>query len=47
MDILKDIIDNRNLSLTNLCINNGELILSKEFLDAYNDKFLNRRPEHV
>ncbi|MDD2643968.1 MAG: DNA primase [Methanobacteriaceae archaeon] len=46
--ILKDIINNRNLALTNLCINNGEIILSKEdFLDVYSDKFHNRRPESM
>jgi DNA primase large subunit len=46
--ILKDVIDARKLSLTDLCLNNGELVLNKEdFLANFGNKFHNRLPESM
>ncbi|MCC7554416.1 MAG: DNA primase large subunit PriL [Methanobacteriaceae archaeon] len=45
---LKDTIASRKLSLTDLIIDNGEIVLEKEdFLEKYSDEFKDRSPERM
>lgn len=48
MVFLKDVIASKKLSLTDLVLDEGEIILDRdEFIYAYGDKFENRAPERM
>lgn len=45
---LKDVIASKRLSLTDLLINNGNIILEEdEFLEEYSDEFTDRNPDRM